>query len=133
MESKKEKFIGTGTECRVFDMRNGRVRKRYFDGEAADIAYNNARKAAQHGLGPKVFYKIKSGYVTEKAQRPGHVSRKKLNELCEKLNEIFWPDFAQDIRGCSGAMIFKCNLGRIKGKLVAIDFGPISSGEITEW
>lgn len=133
---KKPKLIGSGLECRVYDLHNGKVYKQYADrGYPSCMAgplnekeiqkvYKLAKKAAKHELGPKVYYRRKYGYVTKKVDPPGKPSKKEYDKFIKRIEKVFGYLFNNDI-GDWGGLLY--NLGRENGKLVLIDFGPAST------
>lgn len=132
--------IGSGIECTVYDVGNGRCYKEYCTIEEAESAYENARTAFDAGIAPEVYEKDKYGYYTEIVETFGYlcdgcknwhncddicdyafniIGRNEYQELCAELCEIFGENADYDLH------IY--NIGRKAGKLVAIDFG-IESG-----
>lgn len=123
---KKLKFIGSGAECNVYDLGNGKVYKKYKDwNNKRDLSeiYRRAKKAAKYGVGPVVFYKREHGYVTEKVGCPARPYSNEFDELESKAKKLGF--FTNDFH--------PWNIGRKtdkrtgKSKLVMIDFGPLSS------
>ncbi|GAI22654.1 unnamed protein product [marine sediment metagenome] len=63
--------IGFGSECEVFDVGKGRCYKKYFYGDI-DIIYENAKRAFEAGIGPKVYGRDDEGYYTEIVETFGY-------------------------------------------------------------
>lgn len=134
---KISKRIGSGSECEVFDVGEGRCYKKYFYPSNVNAVYENAKKAFEAGIAPKVYGKDENGYYTEIVETFSHlcdncnlnyecseclyffeiIDRFELDELDNKLCEIFGDGFHD---------LYIFNIGLKNGKLVAIDFGMAS-------
>ena len=122
--------IGSGSECTVYDVGNGRCYKEYFDADYVEGVYENAKMAAEAGIAPEVYERDEHGYYTEivevfdcdcispyTAIDDGIIDKGEFNILQAKLIEVFGS--FNDLR--------MPNIGCKDGKLVAIDFGAYST------
>lgn len=132
--------IGSGLECTVYDVGNGRCYKEYRFAGDVESAYRSAKLAFEAGIAPKVYERDEHGYYTEIVETFGYlcddcddkyacsdgicnfaldiIGHRKLEKLAAIVCEVFGKgaDFDLHIG----------NIGRKNGKLVAIDFGTES-------
>lgn len=119
--------IGWGSECSVYKDKNysNVVHKIYseeYTYEAVQQIINKAIMAYESNIGPKVYcdepvdYGERFGYITEKVVTLENCPTEGKEELEIEAINIFGN--VRDLR--------PCNLGRIKGNLVMIDFGDLS-------
>lgn len=126
---------GEGAECTFIRVDKISGLKLYTTKEEAQSAIRKQRKAHKHGIGPEAFGKVEPywltyrdgsinqeyGYLTEYAKPIGRKHRgiynKKVNELENKMFKI----------GLRSYDIAHRNCGIIKGKLVCVDFGDLST------
>ena len=120
--------LGKGVECSVYPTDDPNVVYKLYNlataREDAQFAYNEAVKAANLGLGPKVYRRGFHGYFTQRVElieykdiEENPVLAQRMGFLVDELREyhLSW----QDIH-CG-------NVGFIENELVRIDFGPASS------
>jgi hypothetical protein len=121
----REYQFESGIEAEFYVV-NGVGLKFYEDKYSADFAYETQKLAAEHWLGPKVFNKINIkgigfGFITEIADTSiedyWEEDSEEYETLSEELNNI--GIFHGDLHGG--------NIGTINGKIVCIDFGPVST------
>jgi len=127
--------ISSGAECSFYRKPYGRVGYKVYAGEhIASIAFSNQQKAHKAGLAPKpgYFFKTKIGKVTQwgyttqtvkviKVVKNYKTLDREKDKISSKLKMVLGLPSYASYDSHSG------NFGYIKDKLVAIDFGPLST------
>jgi len=100
--------------------------KLYDNKKCADFAYTTQRLASEHYLGPRVFSRINVkgvgfGFLTEVADTSEFYDWDEDSEECDDLRDELYKI------GIDHGDLHEDNVGTIEGRLVCIDFGPISA------
>lgn len=126
------KLIGSGCECKVYEIDQLLVLKAYKDKSVRDNAFNRQKKAFTLGIAPAVvrrkakiidFNKYYC-YISERADRPNTYTIYDSNK--KRINDI------KNIMKLMGLEIFDVtynNLGICNDIIVCVDFGDMSVGK----
>jgi hypothetical protein len=105
----------------------------------ANYSYRGQKKAAKHHLAPKVLSNVRKylinlnyydrGDVFEDGQKYGYFYKTEVADKPGRVGCIEEDNLTQGLEslGLSGNDLHSANEGRIKGKLVCIDFGKMST------
>jgi len=134
--------IGSGLECDVYDCGEGVCYKQYRNRSRRWLPqlttvrrlikiYQNAKLAAQEGLGPEVYGRDSNGYFTEIVKTFNcHMDHPDCSMICEECvlgytaDEREYLAFSlQELFGIEIEDLHSGNIGRKDGKLICIDFG----------
>lgn len=126
--------IRSGAECYFVPFSNGRALKLFFEKREARLSRMRQNKAWKAGIGPRVYSDLRAyrmrdyhgnftdcnwwGYWTEIAQPCNSSDLDKEMPLLQAYRKVFGRPYLD---------ISSRNMGYIKGKLVVVDFGSMST------